>query len=61
MFRVLIVVLAFGASLNLSACGQSGPLYLPGNPSEMTTTPVGTTAPAEEDAETPKESGGDPE
>ncbi len=34
--------------LLLSACGQSGPLYLPGNPSKMAVPPEDTTGEEED-------------
>jgi predicted small lipoprotein YifL len=33
-FRKLLLC-ALGATFFVAACGQSGPLYLPGNPSEV--------------------------
>lgn len=55
---IRIIALCAAASLWLSACGQSGPLYLPGNPSRVQVeTPEQATgevpdADAEADAET---------
>ena len=33
LFRAIIAVFLFG--FTLAGCGQSGPLYLPGNPSQV--------------------------
>lgn len=38
--RRVLLIMAFAALLG--ACGQSGPLYLPGNPSEVRATPPET-------------------
>ena len=35
----LILLIAAISSLALFGCGQSGPLYLPGNPSEIRSAP----------------------
>ena len=51
MPRARYALYAFVISLFLAGCGQSGPLYMPGNPSQMT---VPASQPAEstdEDAE----------
>ena len=40
----------------VAACGQSGPLYLPGNPSEVQEPPA--PPPAENDDEDDEEAGG---
>lgn len=37
MKRLLLWSLALTTAYLISACGQSGPLYLPGNPSEIQT------------------------
>jgi len=37
MKRLLILICGFAALNIVAACGQSGPLYLPGNPSEIRT------------------------
>jgi len=39
MKRLTILVTALVCNLLLSGCGQSGPLYLPGNPSQMAVPP----------------------
>ena len=50
MLRALLTGLTLCAGLSLIGCGQSGPLYLPGNPSQMTT-PVPEQATPLEDEE----------
>ncbi len=35
MKRLLFIITALILTVHFSACGQSGPLYIPGNPSEM--------------------------
>ena len=37
MKRLLVWSVAIATAYLISACGQSGPLYLPGNPSEIQT------------------------
>jgi predicted small lipoprotein YifL len=39
MKRLLILPALFLCALLVAACGQSGPLYLPGNPSTMSEPP----------------------
>ena len=51
MKRLLAWSLAIAAAYLISACGQSGPLYLPGNPSEI------QTAGADTDEEEEKKTG----
>ena len=50
-FFLAISVFAF----LFAACGQSGPLYVPGNPSQMAVPPSGNTA--DETSEEEQESG----
>ncbi len=61
MLRALLTCLALCAGLSLGACGQSGPLYLPGNPSQMTTPVPEQVTPAddEENTEGNDETGGE--
>ena len=55
--RTIGLAAALIASL-LAACGQKGPLYLPGNPSEIRTeVPPQAAPPASEDDEDPGEDG----
>ncbi len=35
MKRLLLMLSAIALSMSASGCGQSGPLYLPGNPSQI--------------------------
>lgn len=44
MSRIPLALLMLMTTAGLAACGQSGPLYLPGNPSKITTTPPGQPA-----------------
>jgi predicted small lipoprotein YifL len=37
MFKYFVVILLVTTSLNLTACGQTGPLYLPQEPSQPQT------------------------
>jgi predicted small lipoprotein YifL len=53
-FTLALAAIAFVSSF--SACGQSGPLYLPGDPSRLETIPP---APKEGDEEEKEESEGD--
>lgn len=50
MPRFFVTLAALALVSGLGACGQSGPLYLPGNPSELSTAASET---AEGDGETP--------
>jgi predicted small lipoprotein YifL len=49
-------ILPFVALLLLSACGQSGPLYLPGNPSQVQPPPPPAEPAEREDDEDDDES-----
>jgi predicted small lipoprotein YifL len=42
---------AFFAILFVTACGQSGPLYIPGNPSRIEQPPPAAESPADEEEE----------
>ena len=50
MTRFTLLLVAFLGSL-LAACGQSGPLYLPGDPSEIKEPPRPVETRSEEDEE----------
>lgn len=50
-FRLALAVAATLALTAASGCGQKGPLYLPGNPSEMQTIDPGIPGVMEEDDE----------
>lgn len=54
MPRFSVTLAALVLAPGLGACGQSGPLYLPGNPSELSTA-AGETA--KRDGETPAQDG----
>ena len=54
MPRFSVTLAALVLASGLGACGQSGPLYLPGNPSELSTAASETT---ERDGETPAQDG----
>lgn len=45
--RLQLLLLCLAAVI--AGCGQSGPLYLPGSPSEMTTLPPATEEAADEE------------
>lgn len=52
---MLRLTLMFSALLLLAGCGQSGPLYLPGNPSTVESIPPAEPSePQEDDGEPPK-------
>ena len=38
--KLLLPTLAFASFLMLVGCGQSGPLYIPGNPSQIAVPPA---------------------
>jgi len=52
MKRLIIALATFSFLLPLSGCGQSGPLYLPDDPSRIEVAPP---AEAEEDGKKPAE------
>ena len=54
MKRLLLSLAAFSLAFAVTGCGQSGPLYIPGNPSTIQNPP-----PAEEEAEEEKEEDND--
>ena len=59
MNRLIVALAMISLSLLCNGCGQSGPLYLPGNPSTIQTVP-GTPEDAEqEDAEEEEQEDGD--
>ena len=51
MKRLLFPIAAFAFMILFSGCGQSGPLYVPGNPSQAPVTPSQQTASEEEEEE----------
>ncbi len=48
---------AFALVLLLSACGQSGPLYIPGNPSEVREPPAETSETDDDDEDRRRDDG----
>jgi len=54
MKRLFLALAAFSLALVATGCGQSGPLYIPGNPSTIQNPP-----PAEEQAEEEEEEDSD--
>lgn len=50
MQRLIFLIAAFAFTFLSSGCGQSGPLYIPGNPSQMAV-PPSRPAPGDEEAE----------
>ena len=52
MLRFSITLTALAVASGIGACGQSGPLYMPGNPSQITTAPP---EPVEQTIETPED------
>ena len=51
MKRLIIALAAFSLVLLFTGCGQSGPLYLPGNPSKIQEPPQAPADAAEEEDE----------
>jgi len=60
MKRLTFLVAALAFMFLFSGCGQSGPLYIPGNPSTMAVSPSQPAA-SEDDPEEEQESGESPE
>jgi len=60
MARLIFALLASSFVLMSAGCGQSGPLYLPGNPSQMQT-PSATTPDAGEEKEDKEDDGETPQ
>ena len=52
MLRLSATAAALVLASSLGACGQNGPLYMPGNPSQISTTPP---EPVERTIETPQD------
>lgn len=51
MKRFILALTAISSGLLFTACGQSGPLYLPGNPSKIQNVPNTPADTQEEDSE----------
>ena len=56
MKRLTLLIATFAFMVLFSGCGQSGPLYIPGNPSKMAVPPSQETASEEEEEENGDES-----
>ena len=56
MKRLTFLIAAFAFMFLFSGCGQSGPLYIPGNPSQMAVPPSQPPASEEESEENNDES-----
>lgn len=56
MKRLTFLIAAFALMVLFSGCGQSGPLYIPGNPSQMAIPPSQEAASEEEQEEDSGES-----
>lgn len=59
MKRLTFLIAAFAFIILFSGCGQSGPLYIPGNPSKMAVPPSQETASEEEQEEEQEEDSGE--
>ena len=55
MKRLLFPIAVFTFMILFSGCGQSGPLYVPGNPSQAPVTPSQQTASEEEEQDSDEE------
>ncbi len=55
MKRLTFLIAAFAFTFLFSGCGQSGPLYIPGNPSQMAVPPSQPPPSEEESEEKPEE------
>jgi predicted small lipoprotein YifL len=60
MKRLTILIAILACVFIVSGCGQSGPLYIPGNPSTMAVPPSQQTA-ADEESEEEQDSNESPE
>jgi predicted small lipoprotein YifL len=56
MKRLIVLLAALAGFTVLTGCGQSGPLYLPGDPSEVRQVPQPAEQEAEDDEEDADES-----
>ena len=56
MKRLILALAALSFVFLASGCGQSGPLYIPGNPSKISNPPPAAEATAEEEADEENES-----
>lgn len=51
MKRLILVLAALSFTLLATGCGQSGPLYIPGNPSKISNPPPPAESTADEESE----------
>jgi predicted small lipoprotein YifL len=56
MKRLTLFIAVLASLLLFSGCGQSGPLYIPGNPSQMAVPPSQDTAKEDEQEDSSDES-----
>jgi len=56
MKRLTLFIAVLASLLLFSGCGQSGPLYIPGNPSQMAVPPSQDTATEDEQEDSSDES-----
>ena len=59
--RILAITLIVALSALLQACGQKGPLFLPGDPSQISTTIPAQSAPQEQSEDEESEDDENPE
>lgn len=59
MKRLILALSAFSFIFLASGCGQSGPLYIPGNPSKISNPPPAAESTAEEESEENGEENGE--
>ena len=59
MKRLTFLIATFTSMFLFSGCGQSGPLYIPGNPSQMAVPPSQPSASEEEPEEESVEGNGE--
>jgi len=58
MKRLTLALVAISFVMSFAGCGQSGPLYLPGNPSKLETIPPAPTNGDKEEKEQEEGEGG---
>lgn len=59
MNRLILALAALSFIFLASGCGQSGPLYIPGNPSKISNPPPAAESTADEESEEESESESD--
>ena len=60
MKRLLLALFALTSVFVVAGCGQSGPLYLPGDPSTIQTPPPQPEEPQQDEEEEEEDENGDP-